>query len=69
MHQPQHVGFLDNPHPGSSYNAELLVASYEALGKLREELWPGVENEPALGIGQGGEQVSYIKSACFYYMQ
>ncbi|CAL1165790.1 unnamed protein product [Cladocopium goreaui] len=40
---------------GAAYNVELLQSAQEALGALKD-LWPGLAEEAALGIGDGGNQ-------------
>ena len=45
---------------GSSHNASLLSAAQDALTRLKD-LWPGIEHEPPLGLGHGGQNVACMK--------
>ena len=46
---------------------ELLTSTHQALAKLKE-LIPGIEAEPALGIGAGGQQaVGHIIFSTYIY--
>ena len=45
--------------PGAKYNTEILTASHDAV-KTLQSLWPGIEQEDPLPLGQGARQASCL---------
>ena len=45
---------------GAAYNVDLLSSAHSALEKLKDDVWPGIQDEPPLGLGAGGSQVAWI---------
>ena len=49
-------------HSGAAWNADLMTKFAAAIEQLTD-YWPDIEQEPPIGIGDGGKQVTLQHSA------